>query len=589
MMLVFAGAFPVQAQMAKPEVVTLKPFLSVDHVVPGTVFKVGVQAVLKPPWHVNSNTPSEDFLIPTTLTLDAMDGFNAGDPYYPEGQLKKFGFSDTPLSVYEEEVILWVPVSATAEIAPGEYVLSGSFSYQACDDKSCLAPDSRPFEVGVTVVPAGATVAAINEELFEVRAAMLPELAGDRSGDDLGALFASSGMFVTLVLIFLGGLALNLTPCVYPLIPITISFFVGQASGKIARSFLLALIYVLGMSITYSLLGVVAALTGELLGSSLQSPYVLIGIAVIFLVFAVGMFGAFEIRVPTALSNFAGGSRQGIYGSFFMGLTVGIVAAPCIGPFVVSLLTYVAAQGDPLTGFLLFFILSMGLGLPFLILGTFSGMVKVLPRSGEWMVWIKKVFGVVMVAVAVYFLATLIPEIWYTVLMTVVAIGGGVYAGFLEKSNTGFSWFKPVKILVGSGIICFGLWTAGSAWLEAGKPHIRWQPYDETLVENARESGKPVLIDFYADWCIPCKQIDKTLFSSQAVVDKSEQFLALKADLTNDRSDFVQDLRKKYSVLGVPTIIILGTDGQTFRRFTDELVDFEPAEFVDIMEEALED
>ncbi|RMF66803.1 MAG: DUF255 domain-containing protein, partial [Calditrichaeota bacterium] len=418
----------------------------------------------------------------------------------------------------------------------------------------------------------------------------LGKLEGVRSDEEnrIGSLIAGSGLLITLGFIFLGGLALNLTPCVYPLIPITISFFVGQASGKISRSFFLALIYVLGMALTYSLLGVVAAMTGGLLGSSLQNPAVLVGVALIFLIFAAGMFGAFEIRIPLFLSNLAGGSRQGVFGSFFMGLTVGVVAAPCIGPFVLSLLTYVAAQGDPYKGFLFFFVLSLGLGLPFLILGTFSGAVKRLPRSGEWMVWVKKVFGVVMVGVAVYFVNPLLSHSLYVVLLTATALVGGLYVGLIDKSTASFGWFRALKVTVGLLMVVFGAWTSFAAIAEANAPTLAWQPYDDALVAQARQEGKPVLIDFFADWCLPCKQIEKKLFHAPQVVEKGEGILALKADLTKENSPEVRQLRQKYQVRGVPTILLFDAGGREIHRFTDELLKMPPEEFARILEGAFE-
>nr|NIR52687.1 DUF255 domain-containing protein [candidate division KSB1 bacterium] len=362
--------------------------------------------------------------------------------------------------------------------------------------------------------------------MFSKEKAELGALQGVREAPDnkIDQLMTGSGLFLTLLFIFLGGLALNLTPCVYPLIPITISYFVGQASNKISKSFFLALVYVLGMATTYSVLGVVAAMTGGLLGASLQKPAVLIGISVVFLIFAASMFGAFEIRMPTSLTNLAGGSRRGAFGSLFMGLTVGIVAAPCIGPFVLSLLTYVAVQGDPFLGFLMFFVLSLGLGVPFLVLGTFSGLIENLPRSGEWMAWVKKVFGVVMVGVAAYFVSTLIPHVVYVALLTAVAVIGGLLVGFIDNSRASFAWFKGLKVAIGTVLILFGIWTSVSAWNEANSEHIKWQRYSEELIAQARAEGKPVLIDFYADWCIPCKQIEKTLFSAPSVVAKADQF-----------------------------------------------------------------
>ena len=574
----------LNAQFGQQEVLSVEAFLSVDKIRPGDEFKIGVKARIEHKWHINSRKPADEFLIPTKVEFAQIDGFEFGEVYYPEGQMLKFEFSETPLSVYEGDVLFWTKAKVSEGIIPGELKISGDFSYQACNDVMCLIPTSKSFEIVASIVGAGTPVKQINESEFEIK---LSQLAGERSTNEISNLISERGLVLTLSFIFLGGLLLNLTPCVYPIIPITISFFVGQASGKISKSFFLALIYVLGMSITYSVLGVVAAMTGGLLGSSLQNPLVLVAIAGVFLLFAASMFGAFEIRVPAFLSNMAGGSRQGVIGSLFMGLTVGIVAAPCIGPFVLSLLTYVAAKGDPFTGFLLFFVLSLGLGFPYIFLGTFSSSIKNLPRSGEWMVWVKKVFGVVMIAMAVYFIDPLISNFIYAVIFTATVVLGGILVGFFDKSTASFGWFKGLKPAIGTLMILLGVWTSVSAWTDANTEHVNWQPYDEQLVAQAINEDKPILIDFYADWCIPCKQIEKKLFTQPAIIEKSGKFLALKADLTKEKSLGVKDLRTKYEVHGVPTIILIDGSGNEHRRFTDELLNFSTEEFLEIMAGAL--
>jgi len=181
--------------------------------------------------------------------------------------------------------------------------------------------------------------------------------------------------------VFIAGLALNLTPCVYPIIPITVGFFAQQAKERKGGTFGLAVAYVLGMAVTYSALGVTAALTGRLFGTALQNPIVVGVIVAVMLALAASMFGLWELRVP-AWAMRASGGRGGVFGALLMGLVVGFVAAPCIGPFVLGLLTYVGQQGSPLLGFVLFFTLAMGLGLPYLLLGTFTGAINKLPASG---------------------------------------------------------------------------------------------------------------------------------------------------------------------------------------------------------------
>ncbi|MBW1806314.1 MAG: sulfite exporter TauE/SafE family protein, partial [Deltaproteobacteria bacterium] len=215
-------------------------------------------------------------------------------------------------------------------------------------------------------------------------------------------------LWLTLLGIFLGGLALNLTPCIYPLIPITVSYFGGK-SGKIKENRVLhGLFYISGLALTNSILGVSAALSGGMLGSALQKPVVLIFVACIMIALGLSFFDIWEIRIPSVLTSMASRSFGGYFGTFFMGLTLGIVAAPCLGPFILGLLTYVGQQGDPFLGFLYFFVLSIGLGLPLAFLAVFSGAMDRLPLSGSWMVWIRRFMGWVLVGMAGYMISPLI-------------------------------------------------------------------------------------------------------------------------------------------------------------------------------------
>ena len=205
-------------------------------------------------------------------------------------------------------------------------------------------------------------------------------------------------------------MALNLTPCVYPLIPITVSYFGGRSGKGQGRVVAHGLCYLMGLSFTNSLLGVTAALTGGLMGAMLQNTWVLLGVAIVLLVFAASLFGLWEMRLPASLTQAASKSYAGYFGSLFMGLTLGVIAAPCIGPFVLGLLTWVASIGLAWFGFIVFFTLSLGLGIPLFILALFSGRLEKLPRSGEWMNWVRKLMGWVLVGMAVLFCQAALPQ-----------------------------------------------------------------------------------------------------------------------------------------------------------------------------------
>ena len=237
-------------------------------------------------------------------------------------------------------------------------------------------------------------------------------LSGEAAPPKTPGLLYGWAMVWTLLGIFAGGIALNLTPCVYPMIPITVSYFGGRSGQGQGKLLIHGLLYLGGLSATNSILGVVAALTGGLMGAMLQNPIVLLVVAGILVFFASSLFGFWELRLPGGLTRMASKSYAGYFGSLFMGLTLGVVAAPCIGPFVLGLLTWVASMGSPWLGFIVFFTLSLGLGLPLFFLAMFSGKIEKLPRSGEWMLWIRKLMGWILVGMAAYFIRPLLPKPW---------------------------------------------------------------------------------------------------------------------------------------------------------------------------------
>ncbi len=269
---------------------------------------------------------------------------------------------------------------------------------------------------------------------FEGPEIFIKRLGGEVSDDKVEERLASTGLPLQILLVFLAGLALNLTPCIYPLIPITIGFFSQQAKDHPGGTFGLAIAYVLGISVTYSVLGVAAALGGQILGSLLQSPIVIGLIVIVLLALALSMFGLWEFGVPGWATKVSGG-RGGYLGSLLMGLMVGVVAAPCIGPFVLGLVTYVGQRGNPLLGFILFFSLSMGLGLPYLLLGTFAGAVNKMPASGMWMIGVRKIFGILLVALAAYFGAPLLPPAIANWIMATILVVGGAYLLLVERTG----------------------------------------------------------------------------------------------------------------------------------------------------------
>jgi thiol:disulfide interchange protein DsbD len=333
------------------------------------------------------------------------------------------------------------------------------------------------------------------------------------------------------------------------------------------------LCYLLGLAFTNSILGVIAALTGSLMGAVLQHPAALIAVAAVLIIFATSLLGLWELRLPSGLTQAAAKSYTGYFGSLFMGLTLGVVAAPCIGPFVLGLLTWVASMGSPWLGFIVFFTLSIGLGLPLFILAIFSGQLQRLPRSGGWMLWVRKLMGWVLVGMAAYFLKPILREPAATIALSAVLLAAGVHLAWIDRNKASFSAFPWLKAAAGAA--SFGLAAFLIASLLMQGPGVTWAPFSDDALKEAARQKRPVVIDFYAAWCAPCRELDEITFHDAAVVKQAQNgFVMIKVDVTKGGNPTHERLLQEYGIKGVPTVVFLNADGKECQEL--RLLDFLP-------------
>ncbi len=359
---------------------------------------------------------------------------------------------------------------------------------------------------------------------------------------------------------FLTGLGLNLTPCVYPMLTVTVSIF-GKTDGqqKIGVSFGKAFCYFLGIVVMYSSLGLFVSWTGNIFGAFLQNKLVLLAVAIFIFLLSLSMFGFYQIRVPSRVLSRLGQARTADYlGLFLSGLLVGVFAAPCIGPPIAALLS-IAVANPASDVFWSFFALALGLGLPYLILGTFVGLIHKLPKSGQWLVWVERLFAVGLLGLALYYLSLALNPQWSKKILPLVLIGGGIYLGFFVRDDFKKAAFMRFKL--GVGVVAFLI---GFALLltPSKTESLVWDSYAEQKVQLSLNEGKPLVIDFYADWCITCHELEQMVFSQKNVKEALNAFTRLRVDATYTDQPEVEKTLEKYGVFGLPTIVFLNAKGE---------------------------
>ncbi|MGQ9657186.1 MAG: cytochrome c biogenesis protein CcdA [Fimbriimonadales bacterium] len=551
---------------------------------PGATVNGVVVLRVDKPYHVNANPASEDYLIPTALKLESGKGYTVGAVQYPKPIEKAFAFSEgKPLRIYEGRVPIRFQLTLDKNALKGDLSIKGTLRYQACDDAACYPPRTQPIEINVSIAE---QQGARNPKYVEaVSDAVPPSESGggglveysSGSGGMVGKLEESfrTGQWVWFtLLLFVGGLALNLTPCVLPLIPITLGFFSMQARGQMGQRVGLSALYALSMAAMYAALGTAASLAGKAFGFQFQNPWVLGTLIALIVLFALALFGVYKFQVPPALMRYVG-ARQGWVGAILMGLLAGVAAAPCVGPVIAALIPIVAAMANPTVGFLAFLALGLGLGTPYFVAGLFYERVqKRIPRSGEWTILVERIFGVLLLGVALFFAGSLMSPQTYGWAWVAFLGLGALYFLFGERKE--ITQPRVVRFKQAIGVAFAAVMVNNALSMTRPKVEIAWEPYSVQRLEQAKADGMPVIIDFTASWCQACGELKHFTFTDPAVVRESERFVRLMLDATTETDPTVQEALQRHEVVGLPTVIFIDSQGNEQRDL--RLTGFERAD-----------
>jgi thiol:disulfide interchange protein DsbD len=501
------------------------------------------------------------------------------------------------VAVYYDKLELQVPLIRTTQEARE---IKLKVVYQGCADQGICYPPERK-SITLSLPAAGQAIQPVGTATLEGIADTPQQQLSEQ--DRIAAILANENAFVAL-LFFVGfGLLLALTPCVFPMIPILSGIIVGQGESITpSRGFFLSLIYVLAMASTYALAGVVAGLLGHNIQADLQSPWLLATFALIFVLLALSMFGFYELQLPTRwqsrLTEISNRQQGGtLLGVAIMGFLSALIIGPCVAPPFAGGLIYIANTGDAVLGGSAFFALGIGMGLPLLVIGASAG--KLLPRAGAWMDSVKSVFGALFLAVAILLLERILPAAVSLALWGTLLIVSAIYMGALRELPVEASgWSRlwkglGVVLMIYGGLMLVGAAAGGKDTLQPlrgvnllgaeaeASRHTIFQRIKsvadlERELATAKAAKRPVMIDFYADWCNSCKQLERYTFSDPAVIKALDGFVLLQADVTA-RDDTDKALQNRFGVTAPPAIVFFNSEGKEQREL--RLVGFAAADY----------
>ncbi|MFC1736184.1 protein-disulfide reductase DsbD [Candidatus Hydrogenedentota bacterium] len=489
------------------------------------------------------------------------EGVSVGKPAYPEPSTMIDPLDEegkATLDIYKGEVLIDVPL-VVKSTAGANIELKGTLYYQGCTDTVCFRPMQSPIEFS-TPVTAGETVSSADEEPSV-------DTANTQAGDEED----TGNFFLRLVMAFGAGILISLTPCVYPMIPVTAAIIGGRSDsgeGRISDVLLRSFAYVLGLSIVYAFLGVLSASLGASFSHWLKTAWVLVPVSGIFVILALGMFDIIAVQTPAFIAKrvrVTGGSR-GLLSVFMLGLVAGVVATPCVAAPLAGMLTFIATTGERLLGFWMLFSMAWGMGLLLIVVGTFSG--SMLPKSGEWTLWLKKAFGFVFLWAAAYFLMPVIGTVIYHLSTSITLVAATVFLGGFDTLSESSGLAERLKRTAAIIALLFAaiLFIDSCRELKGG-PSASSQTASESAisftkagivdVEAALASGVPTVLDFYADWCILCKELDRETLADPLVMKALSGINALKVDV-----DEFPELLNEYNIIGPPILVFIDSNGK---------------------------
>ena len=439
-------------------------------------------------------------------------------------------------------------------------------AYQGCTEGFCYPPEVKEIKVADLPIVQVTDTEKTSEKSTALSAQ--PKAEQDRLAESLfNSKYAVFGFFLL-------GLGLAFTPCVLPMLPLLSAIVIGQNQRpNMWRAFALSFVYVQGMALTYTLLGLIVAAIGLPFQVALQHPYVMIGLSIIFVLLALSMFGVFTLQLPsslqTKLSLLSQQQKAGAFGGvFLMGMIAGLVASPCTSAPLSGALLYVAQSGDLFTGAITLYLLALGMGVPLILITLFGN--KILPKSGMWMETVKKLFGFVMLALPVFLISRILPDEWTPRLWAMLGTAFFIWFAFqMPKNGTG--WLFRILFLVAAMISVKPLqaWVWGESSAQSAVEnklvsHVEFKQVksEAELQQALAENNKSlVMLDLYADWCVACKEFEKETFSDPRVQKTFGDMLLLQVDMTKN-SEENRALMTKYKVLGLPTILFFNQDGK---------------------------